>query len=115
MTSLPLPAQGERKARAKHKETWSDPSTEKLGLIGHGAILSDTKGDTCPKGHQNEAKTTCMCGLRTIPSETGETGEQSKLCMLQRFKSQRGMCEPCARSLKVSGILAGRECRLDVL
>ena len=31
-----------------------------------------------------------------------------KLCMLQRFKSQRGMCEPCARSLKVSGILRER-------
>ena len=25
--------------------------------------------------------------------------------MFQRFKSQRGMCEPCAGSLKVSGIL----------
>ena len=51
-----------------------------------------------------------MCGLRTIPSETGETGEHGKLCMLQRFKLQRGMCEPCARSLKVSGILMQARC-----
>ena len=43
--------------------------------MGHGAILSDTKGNTCPKRHQNKAKTTCMCGLRAIPSETGETGD----------------------------------------
>ena len=48
MTSFPLPPQGERK-QAKHREAWSDPSTERLGLIGHGAILSDTKGNTCPK------------------------------------------------------------------
>ena len=75
MTSFLLPPQEERKARAKHKEAWSAPSSKRLGLIGHGAILSDTKGNTCPKRHQNKAKTTCMCGLRTIPSETGETGD----------------------------------------
>ena len=36
-------------------------------------------------------------------------------CVLHRFKSQRCMFKPCARSLKVSDILTGRECRLDVL
>ena len=84
--------------------------------MGHGAVLSDTTGNSCPKRHQNKAKTTCMCGLRTIPSEQVKPVMHGKLCMLQRFKSQRGMFELCARSLKVSGILTGPDvCATTVL
>ena len=115
MTSFPLPPQGERKARAKHREAWSDPSTERLGLIGHGVILSDTKGNTCPKSIKIRQKRLACVGSEQYRVRLVKPVMHGKLCMLQRFKSQRGMCEPCARSLKVSGILTGRGRRLDVL
>ena len=38
------------RGRGKHK-----PGT-RLELSGHCAILSDTKGDTCPKRHQIKSK-----------------------------------------------------------
>ena len=38
------------RGRGKHK-----PGT-RLELIGHSAILSDTKGDACPKRHQTKSK-----------------------------------------------------------
>ena len=94
MTSFPLP-HGKRKTRAKHREAWSDPSTERLGLIGHGAILSDTKGNTCPKRHQNKAKRLACVGseqyrvrlVKPVMHESLKTQRRSCLLSLDHGKS----------------------------
>ena len=60
-------------------------------MIGHGAILSTPKVTLAPRGIKWQKRLACV-GSEQYRVRLVKPVMHGKLCMLQRFKSQRGMC-----------------------